>query len=139
MEKNIAKELLRHGLLLLLIGLLTGVAIPAFTNPRMGLAAHLGAVLNGMLLIVLSLAWTRIGIAGRLEKSSYGLLLYGTYSIWAANALAAIFGTSWVTPLAGAGHEGTVWQEVFVTILITTGAVAVLVATVFLVYTVWRK
>ena len=28
---------------------------------------------------------------------------------------AALFGTSQATPLAGAGHAGSAWQEVFVT------------------------
>ena len=39
--------LLQLGILLFLIGLLTGFVIPKLANPRMGLASHLEGVLNG--------------------------------------------------------------------------------------------
>ena len=48
------KRLLWHGLLLVLLGLLTGLVIPLLTNPRMGLSAHLEGVMNGVLLAVLA-------------------------------------------------------------------------------------
>ena len=38
-----------HGMLLFLLGLLTGFAEPHFGNVRMGLAAHLEGVMNGIL------------------------------------------------------------------------------------------
>lgn len=40
------------GLILVLLGLITGVAIPALKNPRMGLASHLQGMTNGPLLVV---------------------------------------------------------------------------------------
>ena len=36
-----SRQLCWHGILLFLLGLVTGVLIPAFTNERMGLTAHL--------------------------------------------------------------------------------------------------
>jgi hydroxylaminobenzene mutase len=42
--------LFKLGLTLFVIGLLTGFAIPALKNPRMGLTSHLEGVLNGMFL-----------------------------------------------------------------------------------------
>ncbi len=40
-----------HGVLLVLLGLFTGVVIPLFTNLRMGLSAQLAGVQNGMLML----------------------------------------------------------------------------------------
>ena len=50
-------RLLWHGLFLFLLGLLSGFAVPAVTNPRMGVSAHLEGVMNGVFLSVLGLAW----------------------------------------------------------------------------------
>lgn len=52
-HKRQAKQLIFLGLLLFLSGLLTGLIIPFFKNPRMGLSAHLEGVMNGMFLILL--------------------------------------------------------------------------------------
>ncbi len=41
---------------LFLIGLLTGFVEPQFTNVRMGLAAHLEGVMNGIFLVALGAA-----------------------------------------------------------------------------------
>lgn len=49
------KLLFTIGLALFLIGLLTGLVIPALKNPRMALSSHLEGVLNGMFLVVLGL------------------------------------------------------------------------------------
>jgi hydroxylaminobenzene mutase len=42
------RRLLWHGMLLFLLGLLTGFVEQKFNNPRMGLAAHLEGVMNGI-------------------------------------------------------------------------------------------
>ena len=47
------RRLMWHGMLLFLVGLLTGFAEPHYTNVRMGLAAHLEGVMNGILLLAL--------------------------------------------------------------------------------------
>ncbi|HVN71321.1 MAG TPA: hypothetical protein VMU10_04795 [Desulfomonilia bacterium] len=39
--------------LLLLLGLLSGLPIPFFANPRMGLSGHVEGVMSGMLLIII--------------------------------------------------------------------------------------
>src|ERR1700759_5661765 len=52
--------LFKLGLVLFVIGLLTGFAIPALKNPRMGLTSHLEGVLNGMFLALLGLLWPHV-------------------------------------------------------------------------------
>jgi len=105
------RRLLFHGVLLFLLGLFVGFAVPAFRNPRMGLSAHVEGVLNGMFLAVLGLAWDRVNLKERARTALFWLALYGTYVNWATISLAAVFGTSRTTPIAGAGFGGQAWQE----------------------------
>jgi hydroxylaminobenzene mutase len=106
-----ARRLMFHGMLLFLLGLVTGLVVPALTNPRMGVSAHLEGVMNGTFLAVLGLVWRELRLGPRALRFTFGLALYGTYVNWASTTLAAAFGTSELTPIAGAGHAGAPWQE----------------------------
>ena len=126
--------LLIHGTVLVLLGLLTGAALPIVTNPRMGLSAHLGGVMNGMLTLILGMTWPYARLASpTLDRVTTWLLLYAMYGIWAFTLLGAVFGTSATNPIAGEGFSGAAWQEHIVTVGLTTGALAILTATVVLV------
>lgn len=133
-----SQRLLRHGITLFLIGLLTGLAVPAFANPRAGLAAHLEALMNGTFLLALGMAWTRFGMGPRLERAVYGLVVFGTWANWVGTTLAAAFGTSHLTPLAGAGHAGTALQENVVTAVLVSLALAMIAACGAITWTLWR-
>lgn len=50
-------RLVQLGILLSLLGLLTGLVIPQLANLRMGLASHLEGILNGIFLVILGLLW----------------------------------------------------------------------------------
>ena len=107
-----SRRLMWHGVFLFLLGLLTGIAVPALTNPRMGLSAHLEGVMNGMFLIVLGLIWKEAKFTLKTAKATFGIALYGTYANWAATLLSAVFGSTRLTPIAGAGYTAPVWQEI---------------------------
>ncbi len=126
--------LLLNGAVLILLGLLSGFVTPAVTNPRMGLSAHLGGVLNGMLLIVLGLAWPQVRLPSRLKRAMTWLLLLSLYGIWGFTLLGAVFGTSQAAPIAGEGFAGERWQEALVTGGLTVAAFAILAAILLLVY-----
>ena len=49
------------------------------------------------------------------------------FAIWGALLLGALFGTSRATPIAGAGFEGTAWQEGLVAALLYAGSVGIIV------------
>lgn len=53
---NPDRSLVRAGFLLFALALLTGFALPAFLNQKMGLAAHVTGTLNGLVLVGLGLA-----------------------------------------------------------------------------------
>ncbi len=125
---------LLNGAILILLGLLSGFVTPAVTNPRMGLSAHVGGVLNGMLLIVLGLAWPHVRLPSRLKRAMTWLLLLSLYGIWGFTLLGAVFGTSQAAPIAGEGFSGERWQEALVTGGLTVAAFAILAAILVLVY-----
>lgn len=123
------RALLRYGIALFLLGLLSGIIVPAMTNPRMGVSGHLEGVMNGTYLVVAGLIWGHLRLTNRARSTTRALLLFGTYANWVATELAAAFGTSSSTPIAGAGHTGKPWQEAFVNVLLYTLSVAIIAAT----------
>jgi hydroxylaminobenzene mutase len=108
------RRLAWHGLLLLLLGLLMGTVVQSVANPRIGLSAHVGAVMNGTLVLALAAVWGHVRLAPRSALASWWLIVAGSYLGSAALFAAGVFGTSRATPLHGAGHAGTPWQETVV-------------------------
>jgi hydroxylaminobenzene mutase len=110
-----SRRLMWHGMFLFLLGLFTGFAEPRFANVRMGLAAHLEGVMNGIFLIALGAVWTEVRLRPRAKAIAYWTALYGTYVNWLMTSLAAVFGTAALSPISAAGHSGQPWQESLVT------------------------
>jgi hydroxylaminobenzene mutase len=120
-------RLLRLGVLLFLLGLFTGFAIPALANPRMGLTSHLEALMNGMFLVLLGLVWPRLALSPRWLAATFWIALYGTFANWAGTLLAAVWGTGRSTPIAAPGRSGTAMQEGVVDFLLISLSVAMVV------------
>lgn len=132
-----ARHLLFHGMLLFLLGLLGGAIVQLLYNPRMGLSAHLAGVQNGLTLMVFGLIWAYADPP--LPRITYWTSLFGLYGIWLALLLAALWGTSRSTPLAGAGFAGTPSQELIVTTLLTSASGAIIVATGLMLFGLFTK
>ena len=112
---ELGHKLIRYGVLLFLLGLITGFAIPAMQNPRMGLSSHLEGVQNGMLLILFGIIWTRLHLSNRTLTWGYFLALFGTYTNWGTTFLAGIWGAgSEMMPIAGGDFYGVAWQEMVI-------------------------
>jgi len=130
--------LLRHGFLLFFLGLVTGFAVPAMTNPRAGLAGHLEALMNGMFLVVVGIAWTRLRVSARAGRLVGWLLLFGAYANWASTTASGILGSSKGTPIAGAGFQaGPVVENAIFGTLVLVG-LSMTVACGVLVTRAWR-
>jgi (hydroxyamino)benzene mutase len=114
--QNTKRQLMWHGVFLFLLGLITGLFEVRFSNPRMGLAAHLEGLMNGTFLIALGAIWTQVRLARRLEIATYWTALCGTYGNWATTTLAAIFGTAALSPITAAGFSAQPWQEWLITL-----------------------
>lgn len=127
MEARSVSRLATSGAVLVMAGLLTGLATGAMVNPRMGLTAHLEGLMNGMLLIAIAGVWRRrvkLGPGG--EQWTILLLVGGAWANWLATLLAALWGASWLMPLAGAGHAGTGFQETVVAVLLLAASAAMI-------------
>jgi (hydroxyamino)benzene mutase len=127
-------HLLIHGMALFTLGLLNGIVIPFFKNKRMGLSAHLAGVQNGMVLLLFGFLWPRVALAETLLSASYWLSLYSMYAIWLGLLLAAIWGASRSTPIAGAGFQASLKQERVVQLLIVSGSLAIILASFALLW-----
>jgi len=106
------RRLIRCGILLFLLGLLTGFVVPTVANPRMALASHLEGVMNGIVLVVLGLVWPRLRLSGTAQTVAFCLAVYGACVNWATTLAAAVWEAGApMMPIAGLGHEGTRLQE----------------------------
>ena len=128
MVEHQSHYLLVNGMLLFILGLLNGLVIPLFKNKRMGLSAHLAGVQSGMVLLLFGFLWAHLALPETLLSVSYWLSLYSMYAIWLALLLAAIWGSSRSTPIAGAGFQASKQQELIVQLLLVSGSLAIIVA-----------
>ena len=128
------RRLMFHGMLLFLVGLLTGFAEQHFANVRMGLAAHLEGVMNGTFLVALGAIWPHVRLSPAKSTIAFWTALYGTYVNWVITTLAAIFGTAALSPITGVGHSGEPWQESLVTSGFMSVGVAIVFATVLVIW-----
>lgn len=127
---QLRRRLLWHGMALFLLGLLTGLVGPQFENPRMGLSAHVGGVMNGIFLLALGAIWVELRLSASLQRLAFWSALYGTYANWAFITFAAITGTGALTPIAAPGRSAAPWQEHLVTLGLVSVGISMLTAAV---------
>jgi len=123
-----------HGVFLFLLGLLAGFMEQKFSNPRMGLAAHLEGLMNGTFVLAVGAVWGEVRLPPRSIRLTFWTLLYGSYVNVLVTALAATFGTAAMTPLTGATHPALGWQETFVTVGFISVGITMLVASALLLW-----
>lgn len=133
-NKDYGIKLIRLGILLFLLGLITGFIIPILENPRMGLSSHLEGTMNGMLLMILGIIWPKIKFSNKLSGISFSLAIFGTYTNWLTTLLAGIWGAgSEMMPIAGGNLVGTSFQELLIKFgLVTVSVSMVLVCFIIL-------
>ncbi len=125
--------LLQLGILLFLIGLLTGFLITKLANPRMGLASHLEGVLNGIFLVALGLLWQRLNLSHIWLAITFWLAIYSTFANWLATLLAAIWRAGASMPIAALGHQGSSYQETVINFLLYSLSLAMVSACVIII------
>ena len=109
------KQILIHGLALILAGLVFGFA-PALTPyPRLALGAHIQFVTNGMLFVVLAIVLLKV--PHRAGTGSVRVMLVSAWLMALSEAANAWWGANQMLPIAAkqAGAAGaTAWQEAVV-------------------------
>ena len=134
---NAANVLCFAGVLLFLIGLLTGIAIPRCRSPRLGLSAHLTGVQSGTFLVALGLLWPRLSMSPTWSEALANGSWASLYMVWLSLLLAAIFGAGRGLPIAGQGIITTPARQTVVTALMAIGSLGILAAMAALLIT-WR-
>ena len=128
------RRLMWYGILLFLLGLVTGLLEQRFTNMRMGVAAHLEGVMNGTFLVVLGAIWTEVRLSPPAKTTAFWTALYGTYANWFFTTFGAAFGTAAANPIAAAGHHGQPWQETLAGAGFLSVAVAIIAASLLVLW-----
>lgn len=139
MKPPTPRRLVFHGALLFLLGLLTGLLVPAAKNQHMALSAHLEGILNGTFLLVLGAVWSHVQLSPRAERAALGLILFGTYTNWATTLLSAMTGAgAKLLPLGGAGFHGPGWAEALVPVGLVSLSLAMVIGLSLVVWGAYR-
>lgn len=126
------RQILVHGLLLVLVGLVWGLVVPHTPFPRLALGAHIQFVTNGMLFVMMALLL--VALPNNVGQRSATVMLVSAYLTWlmAVSEIAnSWWGTTQVLPLAAqqAGATGgAAWQELVVKLAHIGAGLALIVA-----------
>jgi hydroxylaminobenzene mutase len=131
------RQVLLHGMLLVFVGLVWGLVVPATPFPRLALGAHIQLTVNGMLLMLL--ATTLLALQHQVGPRSVRLMVVTAWTTWAM-ALSEVanswWGTAKMLPLAAreAGATGgEPWQESVIAVAHVVAGVLLIVSWALLV------
>jgi hypothetical protein len=113
-----SRQLLIHGMVLVLVGLVWGLLVPGTPHPRLALGAHIQFVTNGMLFIVLATAL--LALPHSVGLKSIWVMVVAAWLTWTM-AISEVANSWWGTnqmlsiaaSQAGA-TGGEAWQELVV-------------------------
>ena len=125
-----SNKLIFLGVLLFLFGLIIGLLVPIFENPRMGVSSHIEGVLNGMLLVILGLIWYKINLSNRWLKITFWLAVYGTFANFIGILIAAIFNGGKMLGIMANGQEGSPFVEGIVGFSLISLSIAMIIVSV---------
>jgi len=135
--QNRARQILIHGLALVLAGIVWGLVIPHTPFPRLALSAHIQAVLNGMLFILMAVLL--LTLPHKVSARSALVMLVAVCLTW-LTVISEIANAWWGTSesLSIAAKEavaigGTVWQEQFVKLTHIPAILGLIVAWILLI------
>jgi len=122
-----ARRATQFGVLLVLLGLLTGFLVPGLAVPRLGVSAHALGVSGGFFLVVLGLLWPQLRLGPGASRLALGAAVYAFYGGWLMPLLGGFWGAgASMLPLAAGSARGTAFQEGVITAGLVTSAVAIL-------------
>lgn len=139
LKKHQSDQLIFLGVLLFFTGLIVGLFVPLFANLRMGLSSHIEGVLNGIFLIVLGLIWLKIELSALWLKTTFWLVVYGTFANWFCMLIAAVFNAGRTLTIASNGQKGPPIAELIVTFLLISLSIAMLITCVTVLFGLTRN
>jgi hydroxylaminobenzene mutase len=132
-----SRQLLIHGMLLVLAGLVFGFVVPATPHPRLALGAHIQFITNGMLFIIL--ATVLLTLPHKVGVRSIGIMVASAWLTWGmamSEAANAWWGTKGMLPIAAAQagvSGGSAWQEQVVALTHLAAGAGLIIAWTLLV------
>lgn len=128
------QRLIQLGMVLFLLGLLSGFSGSFFAIPRLALSAHLEGVLNGIFFAVLGLFWGRLVLSAFWRAATFWLTVYAGLANWLAVVLAGVWGAGGgLMPIATGGTTGTPTEEAVVTFLLLSLSAAIISALLIII------
>ena len=131
------RQILLHGLALILAGLVFGFAPPLTPYPRLALGAHIQFVTNGMLLVVLAIVVLQV--PHRAGPKSVRVMVVSAWLTWfmaLSEAANAWWGANQMLPIAArqAGAAGAAaWQEAVVKLCHPPAALGLILSVTLLI------
>ncbi|MBS0423918.1 MAG: hypothetical protein JSR71_05710 [Proteobacteria bacterium] len=132
-----ARQILIHGLALVLAGIVWGLVIPHTPFPRLALSAHIQAVLNGMLFILM--AALLLTLPHKVSARSALVMLIAACLTWLtviseiANAWWGTAGSLSIAAQQAGASGAAVWQEQFVKLTHIPAIIGLIVAWILLI------
>ena len=132
-----SRQILIHGLMLVLAGLVWGLVVPNTPYPRLALGAHIQFETNGLLFIVL--ATLLLALPHRVGRLSVRVMLLAAWLTWTmalSEVANAWWGTNQMLPIAAAqagATGGAPWQELVVKLTHIGAGLSLIVAWLLLV------
>ncbi len=130
--QNRSHQILIHGLLLVMVGLLWGFVVPHTPHLRLALGAHVQFVTNGLLLIVT--AALLLKLPHSVGPRSTAVMLLAAWLTWLmalSEAANAWWGTTQMLPIAAgqaSATGGAAWQELLVKLTHIAAGLSLVVA-----------
>ena len=122
-------------MLLFLLALLVGLAVPRFAVPRLGLSTHLLGIMQGTFLLVAGLLWPKLKLTRVLSRVGSYLAVYGCVAAWTANLLGALWGAgNSMMPIAAGQARGSVLQEGIIATGLVTSAVSLIAVAILILW-----
>lgn len=138
-----SRQILIHGIALILAGLVWGLVIPGTPFPRLALGAHIQFVTNGLLFMVL--ATVLLALPHRVGIRSIWAMVVAAWLTWGmalSEVANAWWGTTRMLPIS-AGQAGALggesWQETIVALAHVSAGLGLIVAWALLLLGVLRQ
>lgn len=127
-----SRQLLIHGMILVLVGLVWGLVVPGTPHPRLALGAHIQFVTNGMLFIVLATAL--LALPHSVGLKSVWVMVAAAWLTWTmaiSEAANSWWGTTQMLSI-GANQAGATggepWQELVVKLTHISAGLGLIIA-----------
>lgn len=133
-ERSEQRILLRHGAIMLFLGLVSGFTTMFAAVPATALSAHNIGTIQGAVLLGLAGAWPALRASRRVRTTIIYTALIGTYANWIGTQLAAFWSAKRMFSVSGINIPGEAleWQELTVSVLLLL-SILVMVTAVLIV------